>query len=452
MSDAATRQPLGLRLASTGFLVFWSLLACFPLLWIVVMSFKVPLDAFADDALQVVFGTITREQRGGVSVADLIVGALLLYGVYRVPGWIGQPAVRELSARRWGRFLLVPLYLVAMAFLVDAYWINGFTILAALAGAALVWFLGFAEDPEEDSATLGYLLATTLYLALAAAFIWFAVPGILAAVRAILSAVPLLDLLATPVIGATGEHYHSVWVDREFYRNFFNTMLVTGGVTAVSLTVGTLAGYGLARSSSNLAFWLLILALVFRALPHSVLVTGYLPPFISSREILQPLWDLPVLGWVLGLFSTNPPTLYGQPYAVIAVLVSINQPFTIWMLRSFFKSIPTELDEAARVDGCSDFQAFRKVIMPVMWPGVITTGLFSFLLAYNDYLICSLLLNSQNQTMVPAITQFFDSETTSTDQVQAVAAAVSITAPLFLLVLAFQKQIVSGLTAGAVKG
>jgi multiple sugar transport system permease protein len=144
--------------------------------------------------------------------------------------------------------------------------------------------------------------------------------------------------------------------------------------------------------------------------------------------------------------------LYGQPLATIIVLVSINQPFTIWMLRSFFRTIPTELDEAARVDGCSHFEAFRRVIMPVMWPGVITTGLFSFLLAYNDYLVCALLLDAQNQTMVPAITQFFNRETTATDQIEAIAAAASITAPLFLLVMAFQRQIVSGLTEGAVKG
>lgn len=123
------------------------------------------------------------------------------------------------------------------------------------------------------------------------------------------------------------------------------------------------------------------------------------------------------------------------------------------MLRSFFHNIPVELDEAAQVDGCTYFQAFRRVIMPVMWPGVITIGLFSFLLAYNDYLVCAMLLDAQNQTMVPAITQYFNRETTTTtDEVQAVAAAVSITAPLFLLVIGFQRQIVSGLTAGAVKG
>ena len=144
--------------------------------------------------------------------------------------------------------------------------------------------------------------------------------------------------------------------------------------------------------------------------------------------------------------------MFGKPFAVIAVLVAINQPFTIWLMRSFFQNIPSELDEAARIDGCSHFQAFIKVIMPIMWPGVITTGLFSFMLGYNDYLVTSLLLDAQNQTMVPAISGLFNRDTSTTDQVVAVAAAVSITAPLFLLVLFFQKQIVSGLTAGAVKG
>ena len=175
-------------------------------------------------------------------------------------------------------------------------------------------------------------------------------------------------------------------------------------------------------------------------MPHSVLVTGYLPFFINSSEILKP-----ILGEVA-------PTLYGKPWAVIAVLVAINQPFTIWMLRSFFQNIPSELDDAARVDGCSHFQAFVKIIMPIMWPGVITTGLFSFLLAYNDYLVTSLLLSDLNMTMVPSIASMFGRETTATHEVQAIAAAVSITAPLFLLVIVFQRQIVSGLTAGAVKG
>ena len=267
-----------------------------------------------------------------------------------------------------------------------------------------------------------------------------------------LAPVPGAGLLGRPLLGITWEHYRAVWVGSAFYRQFGNSLMVTAGVVTVSLTAGTLAAYALARTRTNLAFWLLIAALVFRALPHSVLVAGYMPVFIDSRRILAPLWDWPATGWFFHLFADAPPTLYGRILPVILVLVAINQPFTIWMLRSFFASIPAELDEAARVDGCTYLGAFRRVIMPVMWPGVITAGLFSFLLAYNDFLVTSLLLDQQARTMVPAISQFLNSENDTTDQIRAIAAAVSITAPLFLLVIAFQRQIVSGLTAGAVKG
>ena len=278
-------------------------------------------------------------------------------------------------------------------------------------------------------------------------FVWIGLMSVRAPVDA-MSSNPL-DV----VFGKTTfEHYHAVWVTHGFWRNFLNSMFVTAGVVTISLTVGTLAGYALARANSDLAFWLLILALIFRALPHSVLVTGYLPPFLNSRELLIPLWESGFTGWFFRLFSAAPPTLYGQPWAIILVLVSINQPFTIWMMRSFFMNIPNELDEAARVDGCTHFGAFWRVIMPVMWPGVITTGLFAFLLAYNDYLVTALLLDAQSQTMVPAISQFLNRDTRASDQIEAIAAAVSITAPLFLLVIVFQRQIVSGLTAGAVKG
>jgi multiple sugar transport system permease protein len=140
-----------------------------------------------------------------------------------------------------------------------------------------------------------------------------------------------------------------------------------------------------------------------------------------------------------------------QLFTLIFVLVAINQPFTIWMLRSFFVSIPTELDEAAMVDGCNRFQAFRRVIIPVMWPGVITTGLFSFLLAYNDFLLSSSLVNAQNMTMPAAIANAINAETEAL-LMQGIAGAVSITLPLIVLILIFQRYIVAGLTQGAVKG
>ncbi len=226
---------------------------------------------------------------------------------------------------------------------------------------------------------------------------------------------------------STGQGYHGAWVREEFWRAALNTLIVTISVVVISLTFGTLGGYALSRSTYNYAFWLLLLALVFRAMPPITLVSGYLLPFFE--------WNL-----------------WGHLPTTIIVLVAINQPFTLWMLTSFFRNIPKDLDESAMVDGCSRFQAFRHVIIPVMWPGVITTGLFSFLLAYNDFAVTSMLLSRENLTMVPKIESFLGTTQTRGNVMYAVASVVSVTAPLFLLVMFFQRQIVSGLTAGAVKG
>jgi multiple sugar transport system permease protein len=225
----------------------------------------------------------------------------------------------------------------------------------------------------------------------------------------------------------TADGYEGAWIQEGFWKAALNTAIVTLSVVAISLTLGTLGGYALARSGFRYAFWILIAALIFRAMPHITLVSGYLLPFFE-----------------LGL--------WGHLSTTIIVLVAINQPFTLWMLHSFFLSIPKDLDESAMVDGCTRFQAFRHVIIPVMWPGVITTGLFSFLLAYNDFAITALLLTEENQTMVPKIASFLGSTQEQGNVMFAVAAVVSATAPLFVLVMFFQRQIVSGLTAGAVKG
>jgi multiple sugar transport system permease protein len=225
----------------------------------------------------------------------------------------------------------------------------------------------------------------------------------------------------------TGRGYHGAWVTEGFGRAALNTGIVVVCVVVISLTFGTLGGYALARSGFRYAFWLLMAALVFRAMPHVTLISGYLMPFFQ--------WNL-----------------WGHLPTAIIVLVAINQPFTLWMLHSFFLNIPKDLDESAMVDGCTRFQAFRHVIVPVMWPGVITTGLFSFLLAYNDFVVTAMLLSQQNQTMVPRIAAFLGSTQVEGNVMFAVAAVVSATAPLFVLILFFQRQIVSGLTAGAVKG
>lgn len=225
----------------------------------------------------------------------------------------------------------------------------------------------------------------------------------------------------------TGAGYFGAWIQEDFWKAAVNSAIVCFFVVCISLTFGTLGGYALSRSGFRYTFWLLMIALIFRAMPPITLVSGYLLPFFE--------WN------VWGILPTT-----------IIVLVAINQPFTLWMLHSFFQSIPKELDESAKVDGCNQFQAFRHVIIPVMWPGVITTGLFSFLLAYNDFAVTAMLLSESNRTMVPAIAAFLGTTQTEGNIMFAVAAVVSATAPLFVLILFFQRQIVSGLTAGAVKG
>ncbi len=269
--------------------------------------------------------------------------------------------------------------------------------------------------------------------------VWWLVNGMLVA-WLLLAALPIVwtavislrhyvDAFSTPIkwlAPLTLDNYTRLWIERGFAQNFFNTVVVTAGTVAISLSVGCLAGYAFSRYRGALGFWLLLIALVFRALPHSTL----LPSFLAMFEFL-------------GITNTY--------LSLILVLVAINQPFTIWMLRSFFASIPPELDEAAQVDGCTRLQAFRRVIIPVMWPGVVTTGLFSFLLAYNDFLLSSALTNAEKMTMPAAIASAIGSESEAL-LMQGVAGAVSITLPLILLVAVFQKQLVSGLTQGAVKG
>ncbi|HQX59112.1 MAG: carbohydrate ABC transporter permease [Rhodoferax sp.] len=269
-------------------------------------------------------------------------------------------------------------------------------------------------------------LSILLYAGLA---FWLVIASLPVVWTAIISFRQYVDAFSSPIkwiAPFTFDNYTRLWIGQEFYRNFLNTALVTVFTVTISLTVGCLAGYALSRYRGAMGFWLLLVALMFRAIPHSSL----LPSFFTIFD-------------ALGIRNTY--------FTLIFVLVAINQPFTIWMLRSFFVNIPNELDEAALVDGCTRFQAFRRVIIPVMWPGVVTTGLFSFLLAYNDFLLSSALTSGDHMTMPAAIANAITAETEAF-LMQGVAGAVSITIPLIILVVVFQKQIVGGLTQGAVKG
>jgi multiple sugar transport system permease protein len=212
---------------------------------------------------------------------------------------------------------------------------------------------------------------------------------------------------------------------QKFYDYFINTLIVTVGTVIVSISIGSLAGYAMARYTGLAGVVILVAALGFRALPRLAFVLPYY--WIGAATKLLDSYLL-----------------------LIITLVAVNQPFTIWMLRSFFMETPKELEEAAMVDGCNRLTAFTRVIVPIMWPGIISTALFTLLLAYNEFLLVRILAQT-NWTLPVAISRYTGGEDPR-HLTLAAASAVSATIPIIIVILFFQKNLVKGLAAGAVKG
>jgi len=209
------------------------------------------------------------------------------------------------------------------------------------------------------------------------------------------------------------------------YWFFVNSIIVTVLTMLISISIGLLAGYALARYTGVSGAVILIIALAFRALPRTAFV---LPYYFAAQK--------------LGILDSR--------LVIVMALVAVNQPFTIWMFRTFFMDVPKEMEEAAMMDGASRFEAFRKVIIPIMWPGIIATSLFTLLLAYNEYLFVRVLAPT-NWTLPVAIVSLTGGESSRTIT-EAAAASVSITLPIVIVIVLFQKHLVKGLGAGAVKG
>ncbi|WP_051478327.1 carbohydrate ABC transporter permease [Arthrobacter sp. H5] len=226
----------------------------------------------------------------------------------------------------------------------------------------------------------------------------------------------------TPQVGA----YEELWYATRFAEIGLNTIVVAVITVIISLAVGAPAAYALSRYDSSIALWLLILALVFRALPRFVVAL----PFYTIAQALN---------------------IYDTQMMLIIALVAVNQPFTIWLLRNFFAELPRQLEEAAQIDGCSRFAAFRHVILPLAGPGLLTAGIFTFLLAIQEYLIPVVLTQQNATTLSVFIASFGIAEDTSLYQIIA-AASVLLAIPIIALAFFAQRFIVSGLTGGAIKG
>jgi multiple sugar transport system permease protein len=223
----------------------------------------------------------------------------------------------------------------------------------------------------------------------------------------------------------TLQAFVDLWQGTNFYKYLLNTIIIAIICTVVALLIGLPAAYALSRFPGYVSAILLVLALIFRALPRFAVV---LPMYEITKS--------------LGIYDTT--------YALALALIAINQPFSIWLLRNFFAEIPNTLDEAAMIDGCTRFQVLRKVMIPLMGPGILTAGIFVFLFAFQEYLT-ALILTDVNAKTVPVFIATQLGQTLPMLQ-QAGAAAMLLTLPVVAIAFIAQKYLVAGLNAGAVKG
>jgi multiple sugar transport system permease protein len=223
-------------------------------------------------------------------------------------------------------------------------------------------------------------------------------------------------------------NYKSIFNDSNFTSALRNSAIVAFSTTILALTVGSFCAYAIARLRFKHKFALLALILSITTFP--------------GIAIAAPLFKL----WTdISLYNTLPGLII--PYLTFAL------PLAIYILVSFFREIPKDLEEAAMVDGATHFQAFRKVVLPLAAPGLATAGILTFIFAWNEFLLAITLTSSKTARTVPAAIAFFTGSTQFEQPLGTIAAAsVTISIPLILLVLFFQKRIVAGLTAGAVKG
>ncbi|GGB52358.1 carbohydrate ABC transporter permease [Deinococcus soli (ex Cha et al. 2016)] len=224
----------------------------------------------------------------------------------------------------------------------------------------------------------------------------------------------------------TFQNYTQVFANPNFQRGLLYSLVVAVGSVLISLLIGSFAAYALGR---------------FRFRGKQIIMYVILAVSVFPQ--------IAVLSGLYTLISTL--GLYNNPVGLILTYLIFTIPFTVWVLTSFVRDIPGELEEAALVDGASPLQTLFQVLFPVMMPALVTTGLLAFINAWNEYLF-ALTFTSTNRTVPVVIANY--SGATQFDQPwgQIMAASIVVTIPLIILVLVFQRNIVSGLTAGAVKG
>jgi trehalose/maltose transport system permease protein len=229
-------------------------------------------------------------------------------------------------------------------------------------------------------------------------------------------------------------HYEFVLRDNNFLRALQNSVIVSVGTVTLALLIGSFAAYALGRMQFRGRTAVLYIVLSMTMFP-SVAILGSL--FLMIRGD----WFLPT------------PNVYNTRIALIVTYLIFTLPFTVWVMTQFFKSMPGELEEAALVDGAGPMRVFWQILLPLAAPGLVTTGLLAFIAAWNEFLFALTFTNNYDaRTVQVAIAQFSGRSQFELPYANRMAASVVVTLPLIVLVLIFQRKILAGLTAGAVKG
>jgi multiple sugar transport system permease protein len=223
-------------------------------------------------------------------------------------------------------------------------------------------------------------------------------------------------------------HYREIFHDAQFPAALWNSLGIALLSTVLAILIAMFAAYAVVRLKFSGRR-------IFMAFALSI---AMFPPV----SIVGPLFNI----WrFVGLFDTW--------LGLILPYITLTLPLSIWTLAAFFREIPWDLDKAARVDGATPFQAFRMVIVPLAAPGVFSAAILVFIFAWNDFLFAVSLTSTNQARTVPAAIAFFTGSSRFEQPTGSIAAAaVVVTIPLIILVLVFQRRIVAGLTAGAIKG
>ena len=269
----------------------------------------------------------------------------------------------------------------------------------------------------------------SFYLLVVAIVLYAVVPFVYAIGTSLKSGSDLFNPSLFP-LDVTFDNYVAIFQEQPFHKNLINSVVVSVAVVLLSLFLGVTASYSLARVRFRGRGVLLFTILAVSMFPQVAVLSGMF-------QLIR----------AMGLYNQLPGLMFA--YMIFTL------PFTVWVLTTFMRDLPIELEEAAIMDGATAWQTIVKVFLPLMWPALVTTGLLAFIAAWNEFLFALTFMLTNEQRTVPVAIALMSGSKGGQFEIpwgNIMAASVIVTVPLIVLVLIFQRRIVAGLTQGAVKG